>query len=277
LLKGSSTLEIYCNDPAADTWTPAANPPAGPSGKGFRNGSCLAYDAERNLIYALKGSYNEFFAYDPDANQWTTKAGLPMLGSSGRRRKAKDGTGLAVLGGTVYAVKGGNTNEFFGYDPISNAWSNLADMPSGGGKRARVGAALVSVPQQYALYATKGNNTLEFYTYNPGTEATGCASKANILGNPDPRPLTPSLSIAPNPATSSLNPSISYSLPATGNVTLKLYDASGKLIRTLVRGYHPAGSYSYSLLTTHHSLPCGVYILKFETEGYNTTRKLIIE
>ena len=83
--------------------------------------------------------------------------------------------------------------------------------------------------------------------------------------------------MSPNPTTSSLNSFISYSLPDAGSVSLKLYDVTGKLVSTLASGYHPAGSYYYSLLTTHYSLASGVYLLKFETEGYNTTEKLVIE
>ena len=83
------------------------------------------------------------------------------------------------------------------------------------------------------------------------------------------------LSIAPNPFAQSLNPSISYSLPVAGNVSLKLFDASGRLVSTLASGHHPAGSYSCSLLTTHYSLASGVYILRLETGDRALCRKLV--
>jgi hypothetical protein len=81
----------------------------------------------------------------------------------------------------------------------------------------------------------------------------------------------------PNPVTSSLNPLISYSLPAAGHISLELFDISGKLVSTLVSGYHPAGSYSCSLLAAHHSLACGVYLVRLETAGRQVVRKLILE
>jgi hypothetical protein len=83
------------------------------------------------------------------------------------------------------------------------------------------------------------------------------------------------LRITPNPFQDAAT--ISYSLAKPGNVSLMLYDVTGKLVGTLVNGYRPAGAYSYSLLTTHHSLASGVYVLRFESDGCETRQKLIIE
>jgi hypothetical protein len=77
--------------------------------------------------------------------------------------------------------------------------------------------------------------------------------------------------------TSSLNPLISYSLPAAGRISLELFDVSGKLVSTLVSGYHPAGSYSCLLPTAHYSLACGVYLVRLETAGRQAVRKLVLE
>ena len=85
------------------------------------------------------------------------------------------------------------------------------------------------------------------------------------------------LRVAPNPFSSSFSPSISYSLPVGGTVSLNLYDISGKLVSTLAGGYHPAGLYSYSLLTAHYSLASGVYLLRLEAGGNRTTQKLVVE
>jgi hypothetical protein len=87
------------------------------------------------------------------------------------------------------------------------------------------------------------------------------------------------LSVAPNPAASSFNPSISYTLPVAGSVSLRLYDVSGKLVSTLVSGFRPAGSYS-SRLTANSSqqrLATGIYVLLLDSGSYHATEKLIIE
>jgi hypothetical protein len=116
---------------------------------------------------------------------------------------------------------------------------------------------------------------LLYKTDSLGRIASGIAEGPPL--SPDPRPPTPSLRVAPNPTASSLNPSISYSLPAAGHISLELFDISGRLVSTLVSGYHPAGSYSCSLLTTHYSLACGVYLLELVAGPDRVTRKLILE
>jgi hypothetical protein len=40
---------------------------------------------------------------------------------------------------------------------------------------------------------------------------------------------------------------VSYSVPQSGNVSLKLYGVTGKLAITLASGYHAAGNYAYRL------------------------------
>ena len=83
------------------------------------------------------------------------------------------------------------------------------------------------------------------------------------------------LRIAPTPFTNSAI--VSYSLAVAGNVSLKLYDITGKLVSVLAQGYRPAGSYACSLLPIHHSLALGVYLLKYETAGFRKTQKLVVE
>lgn len=101
-----------------------------------------------------------------------------------------------------------------------------------------------------------------------GASAVGDAGRQNLQA-----PF--GFAIAPNPFSNATK--ISYSLPNAGNVNLKLYDVTGTLVSTLVNGYRPAGSYSYSLLTSHHSLASGIYLLKLETDNSTATSKLIIE
>jgi hypothetical protein len=279
LLKGSGTQEFYRYNTLSNTWQTMATAPAGLSGKPYKNGSCLAYDGS-NVIYALKGSYDEFFAYHVDSNSWTTRTPLPLVGASGKKKKVKDGAGLAFHDGNVYAVKGGNTQEFWSYAADSDKWLQYPDVPLGAGKKVKGGGALVYARIPNALYATKGNNTLEFYRYGlkaaDGTRLT--ADRPNVLSNPSlagepahARHLT--LAVVPNPFTSAAT--ITYSLPKAGNVRLKLYDVTGALVTTLVQGYHTAGSSSF--IVHRSSLACGIYLLSLETEDGKTAGKLIIE
>jgi len=81
------------------------------------------------------------------------------------------------------------------------------------------------------------------------------------------------LGVSPNPASRGMV--VNYSLPAAGNVSLKLYDVSGALAKTVACGYVLPGSHTVSL--SRQNLARGAYILKLESGAGNVTRKLIIE
>lgn len=80
------------------------------------------------------------------------------------------------------------------------------------------------------------------------------------------------LSATPNPFTG--RTTISYAVPATGNVSLVLYDASGRPVRELVSGRRDAGRYSLNLEGS--GLAGGVYFYKLVTEGSSVTKKLTL-
>lgn len=81
------------------------------------------------------------------------------------------------------------------------------------------------------------------------------------------------LDVSPNPASRGMV--VSYSLPAAGNVSLRLYDVSGALVKTVARGYVLPGGHAVGL--SRQGLARGAYILKLESGTYNLTRKLVIE
>jgi hypothetical protein len=289
LLKGSNTDELWRYAVAKDSWYPCARAPAGISGKLYKDGSCLIQGP--GLLYALKGSYNEFYLYDPGKDSWYTKAPLPLVGSSGRKRKVKSGAGLTHDGrGLIYALKGNNSQEFWSYQLDSDRWMQLADLPLGAGKRVKGGGGLAAVGDN--VYALKGNNTWEFWMYGrfgPAAAASGSGLAAvNQMGGEGDTtrsgvPIADcGLRIAPNPF--SCATTISYSLPEPGKVSLKLYDVAGTLVRILASGYHAAGNSSFVVVPAgtakrehRSSFARGVYVLKLETGDYRTTQKLILE
>jgi len=270
-LKGSSTTEFYRYNAQAGIWQSRAVAPVGTSGKTYKAGSSLACD-ERDTLYALKGSYNEFFAYSVRDDRWTTRASLPLVGSSGRKKKAKDGAGLGCANGVVYCLKGGNTREYYVYDPATDKWTQKEDMPVGGGKNARNGGALVGAGS--VLYALKGNRTLEFYSYTPAAHGSQLTANGhNILTRSSLVTGHLTLSVSPNPFTGATT--INYTLPIAGDMSLRLYDVSGQLVTTLASGYHNQGTSSLKLQSSN--LPAGIYVLRLSTETTTLTQKLIIE
>jgi hypothetical protein len=85
--------------------------------------------------------------------------------------------------------------------------------------------------------------------------------------------LQPRLAVSPNPATGDAR--VAYWLPFPGRVTLKLFDATGRLMSTLARGYHPAGEYSEPVGGLE-SPASGAYFLKLDTETGSTTTGFIM-
>jgi hypothetical protein len=139
------------------------------------------------------------------------------------------------------------------------------------------GGAMTYSEDDSRLYAFRGNNTREFWSYGPVSgygylfAAGNEAKEVQTTGNA--KVMAAGLSIAPNPFTNAT--AITYSLPKPGNVSLRLYDVSGKLVTTLASGYTAAGS--HAALINAEKLARGIYLVTFETDSYNTTEKLIIE
>jgi hypothetical protein len=82
----------------------------------------------------------------------------------------------------------------------------------------------------------------------------------------------------PNPFTG--RTAVRFALPRSARVKLSVYDAAGKLVRTLDAGQREAGFYSGEWNGTDAAgkgVSAGVYLLRLETDGFNSTRKLILE
>ena len=275
LLRGSGTYDFYRYNTATDVWDitlPTA--PGGASTKAYKNGSSITYDGN-DTIYCLKGSYNEFAAYSVSGKTWVTKDPLPLAAPpSTKKKKVKDGSGAAYAGKTVYALKGGNTDEFWTYKCDSHKWFTGLPVPAGI-KKVKGGGGLVYASGNKTCYALRGNNTREFWAYIMLTDDAPPGFNSGVMSSAELRKTDYGLRIGPNPFTKATF--ISYTLPQAANVSLKLYDVTGALVTTLASGYHAAGSYRYSLLSAHYSLAAGVYLLKFESDGFRTTRKLIVD
>ncbi|MCH7965014.1 MAG: T9SS type A sorting domain-containing protein, partial [Bacteroidetes bacterium] len=75
----------------------------------------------------------------------------------------------------------------------------------------------------------------------------------------------------PNP----FNPSttISFNLPESGKVILKIYNIMGEEIKTLVEGYKEAGIYTVKFNAEGH--PSGMYLYRLSTNGFTETKKML--
>jgi len=76
----------------------------------------------------------------------------------------------------------------------------------------------------------------------------------------------------PNP----FNPSttISYTIPQSGRVGLKVYSVLGSEVATLHDGYQVAGTHSIEFNATE--LPSGTYFYRLTADGRSQTKKLVL-
>ncbi|MBS1551564.1 MAG: T9SS type A sorting domain-containing protein [Bacteroidetes bacterium] len=76
----------------------------------------------------------------------------------------------------------------------------------------------------------------------------------------------------PNP----FNPttSINFELPVDGNVSLKIYDMSGKEVMILVNEVRSAGYYSVNFNAAN--LPSGIYFYTLSAENFTATKKMML-
>jgi outer membrane protein assembly factor BamB len=179
------------------------------------------------------------------------------------------GTGAWFEGG-IYALKGGSTGEFWRYDATADTWTEFNQLPpigSSGNRKVSTGGCMVSV--NGTLFALKGNETNELWRY---TLASLCAQQNSREGVTAERVVIGEwrMAISPNPMASGFAV-LRYSLPKAGPATIKVFNASGRLVRSSF------GIRNSEFRLDLRSMPAGVYLVKVTTEGFSTTQKLVVE
>ena len=93
-----------------------------------------------------------------------------------------------------------------------------------------------------------------------------------------PLPMKPALNACrPNPFRDRTQ--ISYQLPSAGNVSLRIYDVSGRTVRTLQNGFQKPGAYSVnwdSKDSRGRLVPHGVYFYRLDTKGFRDVKKAVV-
>ncbi len=129
------------------------------------------------------------------------------------------------------------------------------------------------------VWLLKGNNDVEFWKYIPAIEKAKVHSPQTIVNNQDLAThyslLTTSLEVSPNPLNDYAT--IHYNVPIAGKVSIRLYNATGELISTLLDEYKSAGFYSLEFGNWSLDIPQGVYFIKFENGTEKSEVKLIVQ
>lgn len=97
-----------------------------------------------------------------------------------------------------------------------------------------------------------------------------------ITGTEDPGELTPAVNELhqnyPNPFNPSTN--FRFSLKKDSRVTLRVYDAAGRIVTTVIDGNLAAGIYSEPF--DAKGLSSGVYFYRIRAEGFEKTKKMVL-
>ncbi len=274
---GETNFFVY-DTIGAGSWT-TLNSALMPDGKAYKDGSCITL--LRDTIYTLKGGSktNYFSAYSIAGSNWTTKLPMPLQHPYIRKNKyVKDGGAMTIDGNKIYALKGGGVNEFWSYIPATNSWVPLTDTPPRLHNKSvpKTGASLTFVNNK--VYMLKGNNTQEFWQYTPPATISSIQYPIIIVNTQEDLTLKQVqddrlLNITPNPITNLS--AIRFFVPVAGNVTIKLYSVSGKLVETFADDYYNTGSYSLEIGTGKLSIAKGIYVLRYESLNNKTDTKVI--
>jgi hypothetical protein len=118
-----------------------------------------------------------------------------------------------------------------------------------------------------------GTDTIRLIKPGNSSHPAGGAEPEETIASLD----RPSLEVSPNPLTGTAR--ISYGLEAGGTVRLAIYDAAGRLVRTLEDGHKSAGRHAVTWdrkTDDGRSVNGGVYFIRFEQPGSEIVRKLMV-
>jgi len=100
------------------------------------------------------------------------------------------------------------------------------------------------------------------FTYSQEIEVTAGGTPAQFsLDQNYPNPFNPTTTIA-------------FSIPQAGDVTLKIFDALGREVATLVNGVRSAGE--FNVVFNASSLSSGIYFYRLQAGNYVDTKKLVL-
>jgi hypothetical protein len=277
LLKGYKN-EFLKYNPREDAWIPLPDAPIGQNMK-WDKGSWIAYDGLHTL-FAHKAKYHEFYSYDTDKDSWnpTPLTGMPLAGIGGSK-KSKDGGCGTYKDSSIYALKGGNTQQFFQYLVAGNSWVERETVPKGpSGKKVGKGADITTayrpgdmpgVPAE--IPALKGNGTSELWIYGPVDYGVAKMQPEGALAHPAAAG-QPGFSLAPNPLAGG-QLLVRYALPVTGVAQVRVYDVSGQAVLPVSSIYGRTGTLALDVT----NLSAGVYLVKLEAGSFASVRKLVID
>lgn len=165
-------------------------------------------------------------------------------------------TSIGGIGDNYWLTRGNNT---YGSTDFGATWT---------------GAGFTGTQPLWGTSIVSGTPCLTGWSV--GAAGTLVKLNGSVVGINDPLSLTPTeyrlAQNYPNP----FNPttSISFDMPAAGNVELIVYDILGKVAATLVNGNLNAGTHNISFDAS--SLASGVYVYKLTSGSFSDSKKMVL-
>jgi hypothetical protein len=226
-------------------------------------GGNLAATVHNGLIYTFGGSaytpwaaFNHVYAYDPQTHEWTPKKNMPTARFGLQSFLVNDK--IFAMGGSQYSNTTLSTIEV--YDPLNDTWETRENMPFSN-------VFLTGAVANDKIYVIGGTPdwftaVLNVWEYDPllvevEQESTS-PTEFNLYQN-YPNPFNPSTTI-------------SYSIPKTNIVVLKVYDMLGSEVAVLVNKEQSQGSYKIEFDGT--DLASGIYFYQIQTKDFVETKKM---
>jgi hypothetical protein len=113
------------------------------------------------------------------------------------------------------------------------------------------------------------NNKYDLYIQRVNSSGSLTSIKTTGKENPQVFQLVQNYPNPFNPATT-----ISYTIPKAGNVQLKVYDALGREVSTLVNTHQESGWYNVNFDASR--LSSGMYIYKLTSENFSQVKKMML-
>ena len=268
-----NVVEIY--DPANDAWTPGTAMPIQ-----NRSFSC---GIQNDTIY-MAGGYNGggyitgsyIGVIDPGNPQsitWTAIANIPTGPSGTPGRSRLQGACVETPAGWRFYFTCGDDHgvaayDTWFYDPNTTAWVQTLDKTTPISNSQC--AVYVPNPFDHGTFFCAGG-------YNTASAAATAATEGLINIGTGIQEKPQYEQFAGFGFAAMANPSkgmISYATSVSGRVTLKAYDATGRLVETLVNTVQPAGVKTVNWDT--NNIADGVYFLKLDVQGETATHKMIL-
>jgi hypothetical protein len=274
---------VYFYDTYNDSWT-AATPFQTP-GCGAMAGGIIDSFAVLAFGYKTANNYDNNYCVgiidesNPASITWGSW--IPVPGGAQGCRRVPSGVDefngeLWVIGGQIV---GGQLDRTLSYDPYTDTWTNW-NMPKPQSV-CNVTPIPITLTTAGDLGVFVGGGYASGIPYLADHEVFHTGNYTGIGEQPGEQGATSSFGFAPNIA----NPTkgyapITYSTTQSGKVSMCVYDATGRLVRTLVdRVLEPAGSktvYWNGKDNARRDIPNGIYFLRLEAEGKVANHKLIL-